>query len=110
MSTFTWKPAWGASQSVNPRVLVASFGDGYAQRVGDGINTMPRAWSLNFTQETAAIDLIEAFLRNSAGVTAFDWTPPTGAAGKFVCQEWTRTIASPTAHSISATFVEVFGA
>ena len=29
----------GLSRSVNQRVLVAKFGDGYEQRVGDGINT-----------------------------------------------------------------------
>lgn len=109
MSTFTWYPAFGVSQSVQPRVRVAAFGDGYQQRVGDGINAAPRSWALVFTQETANVDAIEAFLVAAAGVTSFDWTPPSGAAGKWTCSAWSRTHIANGAQQISATFSEVFG-
>jgi len=48
MTTFTFSPKYGAALSKEPRVKMAQFGDGYQQRVGDGINTIAREWSLNF--------------------------------------------------------------
>ena len=109
MSTFTWSPAPGATLQQQPRVRAAVFGDGYQQRVADGINAMPRSWSLSFTRETADIDAIEAFLIAHAGVTSFDWTPPSGAAGKWICKSWSRNVIYRNVQAITATFEEVFG-
>lgn len=108
MSVFTWPPSWGARQSVKPTVMLARFGDGYEQRVADGINNKPRNWSLSFTRAIAEIDAIESFLSSAGAAAAFDWTPPSGAAGKFVCDQWDREIQSPSAHTLTATFREVF--
>lgn len=109
MSTFTWSPAPGSTQNTTPRVRTAQFGDGYSQRVGDGINTMPRSWSLTFTRQTADIDAIEAFLVARAGVESFDWTPPAGVAGKWICKSWSRVVHFNVVQGINATFEEVFG-
>lgn len=109
MSTFTWSPAPGATESVEPRVRTAAFGDGYQQRVGDGINNRPRSWSLSFLGPVARTDEIAAFLEAANGVTSFDWTPPYGPAGKFVCRAWSRGVPSLYIQSISATFDEVYG-
>lgn len=109
MSTFTWIPSYPASQPVKPLVLKAQFGDGYEQRVGDGINTMARTWNVQFNLRLAAeIDAIEAFLKARAGVQSFDWTPPRGAAGKWVCESWTPGLEQPVYASLSAVFREVF--
>ena len=108
MSTFTWKPSWGAKLSVKPSVMSAKFGDGYEQRVADGINSQPRIWSLTFTSPVSEIDAIEAFISLAGAVSSFDWTPPTGAAGKFVCDQWERDVVAPAVHSFMATFREVF--
>ncbi len=109
MSTFTWSPAPGATESVEPRVSSAKFGDGYEQRVGDGINTRPRTWSLNFTGPTVRTDEIAAFLEARNGVESFDWTPPYGPAGKFKCESWSRSVPSLFIQGINATFKEVYG-
>lgn len=109
MSIFTWAPAFGAALAVQPRVRKATFGDGYQQRIGDGINAQPRAWSLTFTQDKANIDAIEAFLVAAGGVASFDWTPPTGAAGKWICASWNRQHIANNAQGMTATFEEVFG-
>jgi hypothetical protein len=45
MSTFTDIPG-SAALTTKPRVRTAMFGDGYEQRLADGINNAPRAWSL----------------------------------------------------------------
>ena len=109
MSTFTWSPSYPASQSVKPRVLKAQFGDGYEQRIGDGINTRPRTWSVQFNNRSKAeIAQIDAFLSASNGQIAFDWTPPTGAAGKWICENWEESLSMHHFSSLSATFREVF--
>jgi phage-related protein len=109
MSTFTWSPAPGATENVIPRVKAAPFGDGYEQRVGDGINNQPRSWSLTFLGPTARTDAIAAFLKATDGVVSFDWTPPSGPAGKFVCRSWSRGVPALVVQSITATFTEVYG-
>jgi len=109
MSTFNWSPAPGATQTINPRVRTASFGDGYVQTVRDGINNMPRSWSVQFTRATSDIDAIEAFLISVGADVPFNWTPPKGAAGKWLCKSWTQSVPASTVQSISATFDEYFG-
>jgi phage-related protein len=109
MTTFTDTPS-SAALATKPRVRVAAFGDGYEQRVADGINNAPRSWSLGFTRPTTEADAILAFFEARNGAEAFDWTPPYGAAGKFVAREWSVQLIGPVAKSISATFEEVFGA
>ena len=109
MATFTFDVET-ADLSVKPRVRAAAFGDGYEQRVGDGINNAPRIWALTFTRPTVEADEILAFFEARNGVEAFDWAPPYGAAGRFVVREWKSRMISDVAKSISATFEQVFGA
>jgi phage-related protein len=94
---------------VSPRVRRVAFGDGYEQRVADGINTMPAKWSLRFVRYNADLAAIAAFLSARAGVEAFDWTAPDGTSGKYVCRQWTRSYTGPQIGEISATFEQVFG-
>lgn len=109
MSTFTWSPAPGASSTKQPKTRTAPFGDGYQQRVPNGINNIARVWQLTFTRVTADIDAIDAFLTARNGVESFDWTPPKGAAGKWICRSWNENVIATVVQSISATFEEVFG-
>ena len=62
MPTFTWAPQYGAANEVKPSVLTASFGDGYEQRTKNGINNLPRSWSLTFYNTPTDADSIEGFL------------------------------------------------
>jgi len=65
-----------AKQST-PRVLVANFGDGYEQRIADGINTLNETYSLSFANRLKAdIDDIVAFLDGKKGVSNFTLTLP----------------------------------
>jgi len=109
MPTFTYIPSYSVSLSVEPRVLKSKFGDGYEQRGGDGINIIVRKWSLDFSMRYQdEIDPIVAFLDAQAGITAFDWTPPYGDAGKWVCDSYTQRVEKGNMYSLSATFREVF--
>jgi phage-related protein len=109
MSTFTDTPG-SAALTTKPRVRTAAFGDGYEQRLADGINNAPRSWSLGFTRPTAEADAILAFFEARNGAEAFDWTPPYGAAGRWVARDWSAQMISMVAKSINVTFEEVFGA
>ena len=109
MSTFTFTPAYSAQVNKKPRVRKAAFGDGYEQRVPDGINTIKRVWSLRFTKSSADIAAVDAFLSEHGGTTSFDWTPPRGAAGKWICDEWNEGLDGFNKDTITATFTEVFG-
>lgn len=109
MATFTYEPDNTAQVSVKPRVLKAVFGDGYEQRTGDGINIRPREWMLTFnTRTNAEMSPIVAFLEARNGVESFDWTPPSGSAGKWVCEDWQQTRVRVGINDLSAKFREVF--
>lgn len=109
MTTFTFSPKYGAALTKTPRVRAAQFGDGYQQRVGDGINLIPRSWSLNFEGSKADIDAIDLFLATESGITSFNWTPPTGATGKWLCSDWSPSINEFDNWVLNANFQEVFG-
>lgn len=96
-------------QHTKPKVSAVKFGDGYEQRTAIGLNTMPRTWQLEFTNKPVVVaDAIEQFLRDREAVQAFDWTPPHGESGRWVCREWSATPTSPKHRSIACTFDEVF--
>lgn len=109
MPTFTVIPSFAPTSRRRPRVLSTKFGDGYEQRGLDGIHPDLQSWSLTFSERTDAdADTIEGFfVTNNTGVTPFDWTSPSGAAGKYLCREWTRTLVYFDGHTITATFEEV---
>lgn len=111
MSTFTHTPEFGAPKQVRPRVSAIKFGDGYEQRVAQGLNTQLEVWNLTFAnRDEEEANEIDDFLIARGGVESFDWTPPGAAASKkFVCREWTRVIQKANLYSISATFEQVMG-
>jgi phage-related protein len=108
MPAFTAIPSYAIEVEITPRVRVARFGDGYEQRVAHGIRTTPRRWSLRFVRHDDELDAIEAFLAARGGVEAFDWTPPRGPAGTWVCRTWRRSLTQPNYGEISCTFEEVW--
>jgi phage-related protein len=109
MATFTYTPSFEATESSRPRVRKFAAGDGYEQRVRFGLNTDPKEWTLVFSnRDDTERDLIAAFLDARGGVESFDWTPPRGTAGKYVCSEWQVTLSACNNNQIRATFREVF--
>lgn len=109
MATFNFTPSFAPSLTEKPRVLSARFGDGYEQRVGDGINIRARSWQLTFSSRTAAeIAPIIAFLRARNGIESFDWTDPDAVSGKFTCSEWQKTTTNAITQTLTCTFNEVF--
>ena len=110
MPTFNWVISGGTKKRSKPRVLRNQFGDGYSQRIADGINTDAKTWDVAIQYRTTTeADAIEAFLDARGGVDSFDWTPPLSATAiKVICQTWDRDIAHGAAQAISAVFEQVF--
>lgn len=106
--TFTWFPDVGSTQTVEPRVLLAPYGDGYEQRVQDGINHIKEVWELSFTCGPAVSLEILDFLRARGGWQSFNWTSPDGLVGLWVCRKWTHNRkVGEGIRQISATFEKV---
>jgi phage-related protein len=95
---------------VQTRVLKAEFGDGYGQRVADGLNPIRYTYNLSWDNlEDTDADTIEDFLIERGGYKAFYWTPPRSAVAlKWVCETWTRVHTTAVLDTVQATFVQVF--
>lgn len=109
MSQFTHIPSTGFAASNKPKVTMATFGDGYSQRLSFGLNPLAKEWDLTFTNQdlTTAAEII-SFLETRNGVDMFTWTPPESTEVKVICQEWNEQYASPISRTITAKFVQVF--
>ena len=88
-------PDKSLTQSSSPKILRSDFGDGYSQRVVDGINSITETYSLSFTNRTKAeADDIIAFFNSTKGVTSFEFTYPDTNS--------TSTATAVTASSVSS--------
>lgn len=109
-------PDKGLTRTSTPRVLVARFGDGYEQRIADGINSINETFRVTFNNRTKEeIDDITAYLGSLNGTTAFTYTiPDSNNSGetdiKVVCDTFTQNYSYGDFYSASATFRRVYEA
>lgn len=109
MTTFSYTPSYPAQAQRTPKTRNSVFGDGYEQRAEDGINSLKEIWTLQFlNREEAEAILIDTFFAERKGATYFEWTTPTGVAGKFICRTWTYDLGRGNMVTINATFEQVF--
>ncbi len=90
------------------------FGDGYVQRIPNGINNGLRKWSVSFTDKSKTdADAIVAFFQGKYGATSFTWKPQGFDSDvHVVCPTYSRPIQNrykdgDFVYSLSATFEEV---
>jgi phage-related protein len=110
-------PDKGMTRSNEPVIFKAEFGDGYQQRIANGINNLKQEFSVSFaTREKAEIDDIIGFFESTNGVTAFDFTfADTNASGneetvKVYVSQFTQKWDYDDFYTLSATFVRVYEA
>lgn len=108
--TFTWQATGTPTGETKFRVRTAQFGDGYAQRVADGINNKVQSWPLQFTGIKADMQAIAAFLDARQGYQAFYWTPPAGVQGLYMASTYSLSPQGGAAYTLTATFNQVFKA
>lgn len=99
----------GASRSTSRRVLSAKFGDGYEQRVLDGINNIEETYNISFNNRLKAeINTIADFL---------DAQPPASFSFyigedtvKVVCDTYSISYGHDDVYSLSAQLRRVYEA
>ena len=121
------KPDKGYTRQTTPRVLTAQFGDGYSQRLIDGINPLAESINVTFnTRDKAEIDHIISFFESKGGVSSFtfnvnqqyysspgvtsetDVTSSDELALKVICSTWNKIYNFGDYWSVTATFVRVY--
>ncbi|QTL40607.1 phage tail protein [Xenorhabdus budapestensis] len=104
---FTWRPQDNYEVSHEPRVKVVKFGDGYEQRIKDGINNQLKRYQLNFAGSAETGRTIDEFLRARGAVESFVWrSSDDNQLRTFVCRSWTVN-RHRVRWSVSCVFEEV---
>ena len=110
-------PDKGLSKKNSPVVFISQFGDGYQQRVANGINNLKQDFAVSFaTRPKAEIDDIIGFFESTNGVTAFNFTfADTNASGneetvKVYVKEFDQKWDYDDYYTCSASLVRVYEA
>ena len=106
----------GLSRKSKHNVLTAKFGDGYEQRVLDGINTKQDMFNISFKNRDAEdINLIAGFLDDKAGTNfnfvitdTFSSGSLTTSTLKVVCDGYDINYGQADNHSLSCQLRRVY--
>jgi phage-related protein len=112
---FWWRPSYDANIRNTPKIIINQFGNGYEQRINDGINNNLINFILRFDnrneQETVSIlhflgqrNGKESFVYNLPTIYAKD---PLNLKTRFTCMNWESIYASYNNYQISCEFREV---
>lgn len=109
-------PDRSLTRTSTPKVLRARFGDGYEQRIADGINNLEQTFSISFVNRSKEdIDDITAFFELKGGVTSFDYTIPDSNVSapfettiKVVCENWSTVYVQTDCYTCTANFRRVY--
>ena len=113
MATFPiTNPVYNTRVNARPKVNTLSFGDGFEQRLTEGLNQNPLSVNLTFelsqTDADTAITFLNARVEDGA---SFDYTLPSETSSrKFVCTSFPRSIPFLNRVTLSCVFREVFEA
>ena len=105
-------PKYNYTISRQPNVKVVSFGDGFEQRLTEGLNQNPITLNLKFdlsqTDSTTAINFLNARITDGASFTFL--VPNENVTKNFVCQNYPTTVPFLNRVLLTCTFREVFEA
>jgi phage-related protein len=100
----------GSPIETNARSLEAMFGDGYAQRMPDGINTIVKNTTLFWRGLTIAqAATIDSFLAGQTGTVPFIYQVPGDTiARQWICKKWTTPISDGVLLQMTADIAQDF--
>lgn len=103
-------PSESTATTRTPAVLLAQYGDGYEQRLANGINPRRLAASVVWNALTAADALIISnIFEGLGGVSPFTYAlPPDATVRRWLCESWTQTAIDRYGATITAEWREVF--
>tara|TARA_R100001440_G_scaffold14720_1_gene24916 strand:- start:2043 stop:2384 length:342 start_codon:yes stop_codon:yes gene_type:complete len=113
MATFPIaNPVYNTRITPQPSVNVVSFGDGFEQRLTQGLNqnalSVNLVFELSQTDANTAISFLNSRITDGA---SFDFTLPSETSSrKFVCDSFPRSIPFLNRVRLSCVFREVFEA
>ena len=113
MATFPiTNPVYNTRINARPKVNTLSFGDGFEQRLTEGLNQNPLSVNLTFELSQTDADTAITFLNSRVEDGAsFDYTLPSESSSrKFVCTSFPRSKPFLNRVTLSCTFREVFEA
>jgi len=103
-------PKYNYTVSRQPAVNVVSFGDGFEQRLTEGLNQNPITLNLKFdlsqTQSTTAVDFLNARITDGASFTFL--VPNENVTKNFVCLAYNTAIPVLNRVTLTCSFKEVF--
>jgi len=109
VADFNYIPTYTSNVDSIYRIKEAKFGDGYAQRVADGINSIVRQWNLEFEKISIAnATSIKNFINSKLGSITFTWDTPDSETVKVICKSMKERFRGPTTRDISLVFEEDF--
>ena len=108
-------PDRGFQKNDKARLYQTKFGDGYEQRLANGINALEQTFTLNFkTRAKAEIDDLVAYFVGINGVDPCKFTYADSKAGgsetaiKAIATNWTQTLDYGDYYSLSVTLTRVY--
>lgn len=102
-----------SQKSYRFNTIVANYGDGYTQRVGDGINKKREKWNIIFDNLTQTErDTLATFIDQAQSENTIEWTAPGDATEKKWIidpeSEVTEVAKTGDIYSITFTLMRVF--
>lgn len=109
MATFTYTPSFNSALDDSPDIVAVKFGDGYEQSAYKGIHKYKKLFTLGWTNitQTEANAIVDFFKTNDSAITPFNWTPPDGTEGRFLCRKHKTTYVDSDIVNLTCTFEEV---
>lgn len=103
-------PSYSATKDVSYRTKQSNFGDGYSQRVGDGINVVQRKFTMDFENMLPAdADTLETFFNGLYGVLPFFYTLPLESTQyAWIAKAVKRSYQGPNSISLNVVIEQVF--
>lgn len=108
METFNFPVETKPTGRVSFRTRSIGFGEGYTQRVGDGLHTKIQSWNVSIDSTYEETQLVMDFFDRHGGYKKFQWTPPGGVPGYFICPGYDQVPHVASQRKIQATFLEDF--
>jgi len=115
LPNFWWKPSYNAKIINTPKIKINKFGNGYEQRITDGINSNLIEINLMFENrsELETVSILH-FLKERNGQESFIYNIPTifsksssNLNTRFICPEWSPSYISYNNYAIDVKFMEV---
>ena len=107
---FIWSPSYSLTASQKPNVLSIKFGNGYEQRLKDGINNSLVTLDLKFESRSASESVaIVHFLTDKEGYKSFWFKAPSpfDVSKKFICRDWATNQLFDDNFTVTSKFEEV---